>query len=85
MPIIRTFAPTVTGIAQMKYFDFFKYNVFGGFLWVLGMTLLGYFLGNTIPDIDKHIEIVIVIIVFLSISPAIYKYISHKFKKRKLS
>ena len=84
MPIIRTFAPTVAGIAQMKYFDFFKYNVFGGILWVSGMTLLGYFLGNVIPDIDKHIEKVIVIIVFLSISPAIYKYISHKIKKRKL-
>lgn len=83
MPIIRTFAPTVAGIAQMKYFDFFKYNVFGGILWVSGMTMLGYFLGNAIPDIDRHIEKVIVIIVFLSISPAIYKYISHKIKKRK--
>lgn len=83
MPIVRTFAPTVAGIAQMKYFDFFKYNIFGGILWVSGMTLLGYFLGNAIPDIDKHIEKVIVIIVFLSISPAIIKYISHKIKSRK--
>lgn len=85
MPIIRTFAPTVAGIAQMRYFDFFKYNVFGGILWVLSMTLTGYFLGSVIPNIEKHIEKVIVIVVLLSISPAIYKYISYKIKNRKKS
>ncbi|MCX7833007.1 MAG: VTT domain-containing protein [Ignavibacteria bacterium] len=85
MPIIRTFAPTVAGIAQMRYIDFFKYNVFGGILWVLSMTLTGYFLGSVIPNIEKHIEKVIVIVVFLSISPAIYKYISYKIKQRKKS
>lgn len=85
MPIIRTFAPTVAGIAQMRYIDFFKYNVFGGILWVLSMTLTGYFLGSVIPNIEKHIEKVIVIVVLLSISPAIYKYISYKIKNRKKS
>jgi len=83
IPIIRTFAPTVAGIAQMKYLDFFKFNVIGGALWILGMTLLGYLLGNTIPNIDKHIEKVIVIIVFLSILPIIYKFVSSKMKKKK--
>lgn len=83
IPIIRTFAPTVAGIAQMKYLDFFKYNVIGGALWILSMTLLGYLLGNTIPNIDKHIEKVIVIIVFLSILPIIYKFVSAKMKKGK--
>jgi len=83
MPIIRTFAPTVAGIAQMRYIDFFKYNVIGGILWILSMTFIGYFLGNLIPDIDKHIEKVIVIVVLLSISPAIYKFISVKIKNRK--
>lgn len=83
IPIIRTFAPTVAGIAQMKYIDFFKFNVVGGALWILGMTLLGYLLGNTIPNIDKHIEKVIVIIVFLSILPIIYKFVSAKMKKKK--
>lgn len=82
MPIIRTFAPTVAGIAQMKYVKFFQYNVWGGIGWVLSMTLIGFFLGRLIPDIDKHIEKVIVIVVFLSISPAIYKYIKHKFFKK---
>lgn len=84
MPIIRTFAPTVAGIAQMKYIKFFQFNVWGGIGWVLSMTLIGYFLGRVIPDIDKHIEKVIVIVVFLSISPAIYKYLKHKFSKKKV-
>jgi len=82
MPIIRTFAPTVAGIAQMKYRKFFQFNVFGSVFWVASMTLLGYFLGN-IPGIEKHIEKVIVIIVFLSISPAIYHWIKNKIKNRK--
>ncbi|MCU0373047.1 MAG: VTT domain-containing protein [Ignavibacteria bacterium] len=83
MPIIRTFAPTVAGIAEMKYRDFFKYNVFGGIFWVLSMTLIGYLLGNTIPDINQHIEKVIIIVVFLSILPGIYKYVKHKLGKKK--
>ncbi len=82
MPIIRTFAPTVAGVAQMKYKKFFQYNVFGGVFWVLSMTLLGYFLGN-IPGIEKHIEKVIVVIVFLSILPAIISWLKSKFRNKK--
>jgi membrane-associated protein len=82
MPIIRTFAPTVAGVAEMKYRKFFEFNIFGGLFWVLSMTLLGYFLGN-IPGIEKHIEKVIVVIVFLSISPAIYSWIKSKFTRKK--
>lgn len=83
IPIIRTFAPTVAGVAQMKYVNFVKFNVFGGLFWVLSMTLMGYLLGNVIPDIHKHIEKVIVVVVFLSISPAIYKFIKSKLQAKK--
>lgn len=83
MPIIRTFAPTVAGIAQMQYIKFAQYNVIGGFAWVLSMTLLGYYLGRLIPGIENHIDKVIIIIVFLSISPGIYKYIKHFIRKRR--
>lgn len=82
MPIIRTFAPTVAGVADMHYVKFAQFNIFGGIFWILSMTLLGYFLGN-IPGIEKHIEKVIVIIVFLSISPAIYSWVKNKFFKKK--
>ncbi len=83
MPIIRTFAPTVAGIAKMKYAKFAQFNIFGGILWVLSMTLLGFYLGRLIPGIEKHIDKVIIVIVFLSILPGIIKYLKHKFGKEK--
>ncbi len=70
MPIVRTFAPIVAGMGRMEYRRFLSFNVFGGSLWVLSMTLIGYFLGQ-IPGVKEHIEIVIIAVVFLSILPGI--------------
>ena len=70
MPIIRTFAPIVAGMGGMDYRRFLSFNVFGGALWVLSMTLIGYFLGQ-IPGVKEHIEIVILVVIFLSILPGI--------------
>ena len=70
MPIVRTFAPIVAGMGRMEYRRFLSFNVFGGSLWVLSMTLIGYFLGQ-IPGVKEHIEIVILTVVFLSILPGI--------------
>lgn len=81
MPILRTFAPIVAGIGQMDYKKFMKYNIIGAFGWILSMTLIGFFLGRTIPNIEKHIEKVIIIVVLLSLLPAIIKYFKHKFTK----
>jgi membrane-associated protein len=82
MPFFRTFAPIVAGIGQMKYSKFLNYNIVSAVLWILSMTLIGFFLGRTIPNIDKHIEKVIVVIVFLSLLPAIIKYLKHKLSKK---
>jgi membrane-associated protein len=71
VPIIRTFASPVAGAARMRYRRFLSYDIFGGFLWVCGMVLLGYFLGASIPNIDKHIHIVIAVVVFVSLIPAV--------------
>ena len=71
MPIFRTFVPVAAGIAGMGYDRFARYNVVGGILWVSSMTLTGYLLGAVVPDIEKHIEKVIVLVVFLSILPGI--------------
>ena len=71
MPIVRTFAPVVAGVADMKYRSFLIYNVFGGLLWVWSMLFTGYFLGRYIPGIDQHIEKVILVVIFLSILPGI--------------
>ncbi len=69
IPIVRTFAPIVAGIGNMQYRTFLVYNIIGGALWGIGMPLLGYFLGNTIPDIDRYLLPIIAGIIFLSILP----------------
>lgn len=71
MPFVRTFVPVVAGVARMPYLRFASFNMIGGAAWVLSMTLLGYFMGNMFPGIAKRIEIVIIVIVLLSISPGI--------------
>jgi membrane-associated protein len=78
VPIIRTFASPVAGIGRMRYRRFLSYDIFGGFLWVWSMTLLGYFLGSTIPEIDKNMHIVIAVVVFLSLLPAIIEAIRRR-------
>jgi membrane-associated protein len=75
MPLVRTFVPVVAGVAQMRYRDFAAYNVIGGAAWVLSMTLLGFGLGRSIPNLANHIEKVIVVVVFLSILPGIVEYL----------
>jgi membrane-associated protein len=70
VPIIRTFAPFVAGVAEMNYLHFVSFNIFGGIGWVLLMTMLGYKLGG-VPVIRAHFEKVIVLIVVASILPAI--------------
>jgi membrane-associated protein len=79
MPFARTFAPVVAGIAGMSYMRFASFNIIGGVSWVLSMTLIGYFLGSMFPGMVKHIEIVIIVIIFLSLVPGIIKYIQVKY------
>ncbi len=71
MPIVRTFAPLVAGVGQMRYRSFLAYNIIGGFLWVWSMLMIGYVLGRTVPGVAKHIEKVILVVIFLSILPGI--------------
>jgi membrane-associated protein len=71
MPVIRTFAPVVAGVGGMKFRVFITFNVIGAVVWIWGMLGIGYFLGSYIPGIDKHIEIVVIIVVFISILPGL--------------
>jgi membrane-associated protein len=71
MPILRTFAPVVAGVAGMSYREFFTYNILGAFAWIWSMIGTGFFLGTYIPNIEKNIHIVIAVVIFLSILPAI--------------
>lgn len=77
-PFIRTFAPFVAGIGAMNYKKFISYNVIGGFLWIFGITLLGYFFGN-IPLIKNNFKIVTLGIIAISlIQPALEVYKAKK-------
>jgi membrane-associated protein len=81
MPIIRTFAPFVAGIGKMKYQKFIFYSICGGFTWVFGFVLAGYFFGN-IPIIRDNFSIVIMGIIAVSVLPAIFKILKGWLKKK---
>ncbi|MDQ5844801.1 MAG: VTT domain-containing protein [Acidobacteriota bacterium] len=86
VPIVRTFAPIVAGAAQMPYRRFVVFNVVGGFLWVFSMLLSGYFLGNILKsrfgiDLDEHIEWVVIVVVALSLLPAVIEYLKSRREK----
>ncbi|MFN2506223.1 MAG: DedA family protein, partial [Acidimicrobiales bacterium] len=69
VPVVRTFAPMVAGVAQMDYRRFVTFNVVGGVLWGAGVTLAGYVLGNTIHDIDRWLLPIIGLILAVSFVP----------------
>ena len=69
IPIIRTFAPVVAGVGRMEYRRFLACNVCGGMAWAWGLLWAGYLLGQSIPDIGRHIHIVIALVVFFSVIP----------------
>jgi membrane-associated protein len=77
VPIVRTFAPIVAGVGQMRYRTFIAYNVIGGLVWSVGVTLLGHFLGN-VGFIRDNIEYAIVGIVALSLAPMVYEVVKHR-------
>lgn len=69
VPIIRTFAPVLAGVGRMRYRRFLIYNVAGGIGWVASITWSGYLLGQTVPNISKHIHVLVIVIIILSVIP----------------
>lgn len=78
IPIVRTFAPIVAGMGSMPYRTFVAYNIAGGFVWSVGVTSAGYVLGKKVPDIDKYLLPIILLIVIVSILPAVLEVIKHR-------
>jgi membrane-associated protein len=85
MPVIRTFAPIVAGAGNMKYSSFIFFNVIGGFIWVTSMVWGGYFLGRVIPDVDKYLLPIILLIVIASVGPGFYHFLKDKSNRDKLA
>jgi len=81
VPIVRTLAPIFAGVSAMNYRRFFMFNVVGGLLWGLGVTSGGYFLGEVIPDPDRYLLPVILVIIVVSLLPsAIPIWLEHRTK-----
>ncbi|HTS49288.1 MAG TPA: VTT domain-containing protein [Bryobacteraceae bacterium] len=70
VPIIRTFAPFVAGVAKMRYARFLSFDIFGGIGWVCSMTILGYFLGE-VQMVRRNFEKFVLLVIFVSLLPII--------------
>ncbi len=75
VPIVRTFTPIMAGVGTMPYPTFAAYNIAGGFLWVVGMTLGGYFLGQVVPHADRYVEVIVIGIIVVSLIPIVREYL----------
>ncbi len=71
LPVIRTIAPLMAGVGSMRYSTFLSYNVIGGVLWAIGVPLIGYFLGNVVPNVDRYLIPIILAIIILSGLPTL--------------
>jgi membrane-associated protein len=74
VPIVRTFAPFVAGLGKMDYKTFVYYNISGGFVWVFGFTLLGYFFGN-MPVVKENFSLAVIAIILLSVVPILWELV----------
>ena len=83
VPVVRTFVPTIAGTAQFSYKKFIVYNVLGGTLWGLAVTLLGYTLGRVIPNMDRYILPVIIMVIAISFVPAVLHVQKYRLTKAK--
>jgi membrane-associated protein len=78
VPIVRTFITVVAGVGRMERRHFFLWSGVGAVLWAVGVTLAGYFLGQTFPGLKDHLEMVILLIVAVSVLPMVYEYLKHR-------
>jgi len=78
VPVVRTFCPAVAGAARMTYRTYLTFDIVGGVLWVFTTVLGGFFLGRSLPNVKDNLHIVIAVVVFLSILPAIIEALRHR-------
>ncbi len=84
LPAIRTFAPILAGVGRMRWSRFFFYNIVGGFLWVFGLSLGGYFLGRVVPNVDRYIIPIVLLIIVASIAPTLVHLLRNKESRRRI-
>jgi len=81
IPILRTFAPVVAGVAAMGYRQFATYNIVGAILWVGSMTTAGYLLGNLVPNIEQRIHYVVAVVIAISLLPPAIAFLKRRRSK----
>lgn len=82
IPVVRTFVPIIAGVAGMKYRTFITFNAIGGTLWGISLPLLGFTLGRVIPNIDKYLLPIILLIVAISTLPVAIQYMKARKAKK---
>ncbi|MFI2288562.1 DedA family protein [Streptomyces niveus] len=82
VPIVRTFTPVIAGVGAMHYRTFVTFNVIGGTLWGVGVTVLGYFLGQ-IDFVKANIELILIAIVVVSLLPIVFEYVRARRRTRR--
>lgn len=83
IPIVRTYAPFVAGIARYPYAQFLMFNVIGAFIWVFSLVSIGFYLGD-LPFVENNLTAVIFLIILLSIVPALIEVIRERLKRERL-
>jgi membrane-associated protein len=83
VPVVRTFAPILAGVGTMPYRVFVTFNVIGALLWAVGVTTLGYVLGESIPNIDQYLLPIIMGIIALSLLPIVVEILRGQRRSRK--
>jgi membrane-associated protein len=78
VPIVRTFITVVAGVSRMDRRHFFMWSGVGALLWATGVTLVGYFLGQAFPVLKEHLELAILVIVFVSVVPMVVEFLRAK-------
>ncbi len=78
VPVVRTFMPTVAGVANMDFRKYILYNFIGSTIWSVGVISVGYFLGSIFPELKDHLEWLIFVVIFVSCLPILGSFLKKK-------
>jgi membrane-associated protein len=81
VPIVRTFITATAGVGRMNFGRYIAFSALGGFLWAVGVTVAGYYLGN-IEFVKKNIEVILIAVIVVSVLPMVYEYVKHRRERR---
>lgn len=80
--VVRTFMPLMAGVARMPYRTFLIFDAIGDIFWAISVTLVGYYVGSRIPNVDRYILLALALVIIASVAPALYHFIRFRLQKR---